>query len=164
MSAAPLNRRDRRAQRARLRLDADRSAALLARFTLDLAPGAGALPVSDPRAVRALEQGFRHVLRHGGAPHVVRLPEETALAFPSRGGPPPAGWAHYLAVGLDRAGRGTFVLRPIRARAPDAVTARRAIEARMLAELRLHLNDTGPLQAPEGPWRAEAQDTHGGRP
>ncbi len=140
-----MNRHDRRASRAAWRAKADLCAALLARSCLDIGTG-GSGPgrtVSDPLAIQVLERGFAHLLRHGGKPHVLRVSEAQALAFDPWQPTPGASW--FMAVGLDRLGRASYVLRPLLPGAACPVADRRVIEAALLAELGPVLDDTSPL-------------------
>ena len=110
-----MNCRDRRANWAAWRNTVDQVAALCARAVMDLGTGGDGQHrrVDEPLAIRALERGFSHVLRHGGEPHVMRLTEEEALAL-APWIPPPKGWPSFMAVGLNRLGRASYISRPIR--------------------------------------------------
>lgn len=141
-----MNRQIRRAQRACTKAQADRSAALLARLVLDVGPDGRARRVTDQRAVAALERGFRHLLRTRCEVHVLRIADEAARGFPCYGAGPPPGWEFFLAVGIDRIGRATYLLRPVRVDgAATPADARRMIEEVLVAELRQHLEDDAPL-------------------
>lgn len=146
ISGVLMNRHARRAERALTKAEADRTAALLARFVLDIGGDGQSQLVSNPRAVAILQQAFRHVLRHGLEPHVMRLSDDTARAFLKEGEEPSAGASYYLAAGLDVAGRASFLMRPFRVRgATSPAHARRVIEDLLIGELRQHLADASPL-------------------
>jgi hypothetical protein len=153
-----MNRADRRAARASWRAQADQIAAICARACIDIGKvGQGPhRPVDHPLAIRAIERAFAHLLRQGGEPHVMRLSAEEAAALAPWDPPRPAGWSHFIAVGIDRVGRASYVSRPVRVEGASAIEARRLIEARLLAELRPILEDTSPV-----PIR-EALSTPGG--
>jgi len=145
-----MNRHDRRAARTALRARADQAAPLLARFCLDLGHGCQgpARAIGRPLAVKALERAFRHMLRQGGTPHVLRITAEEAQALAPWEPVAPPGWSHFMAVGLDRLGRASYVSRPVRVEGASAMEARRLIEAHLLADLRPLLDDTRPLPMP----------------
>lgn len=125
-----------RAQRRALAATADRAAAIMATSTYDRADDGRLVHVAEPRAQAALRRAFAHVLRHEMRPHVIRLSREEAAAFPHPAEAPP-GAGHWLAAGVDRDGRGVFVLRAATMLGDDCpVAERRAAEAMMLAELR----------------------------
>lgn len=68
--------------------------------------------IRDPRAVAALERGFKSMLRNGGRPIVIELNAEEgdALRHPERPPAPPLpGVRHWAAFGLDVEGEATFV-------------------------------------------------------
>ena len=147
-----MNRRDRRASRAAWRAHADRFAGVCARSCVDIGKG-GHGPrrcVTDPLAIRVLERAFAHVLRNGGEAHVMRLSAEEASALARWEPPSPAGWSHFIAVGIDRLGRASYVSRPVKVEDGDPTSARRMIEAFLLTELRPILEDTSPVPVPEG--------------
>jgi len=147
-----MNRADRRAARATWRARADQTAPLLARFCLDLGQGCQgpARAISRPLAVKALERAFRHLLRQGGTPQVLLITGEEAAALAPWEPPAPLGWSHYIAVGIDRAGRASYVSRPVRIEGVSPTQARRMVETFLLAELEPILADTSPLPMPEG--------------
>lgn len=142
-----MNRHARRAHRANLRAQADGAAALLARVVFDIGAQGHVAPVTQRLAIAALERGFRHVLRNGGEPHLMRISAEVAKAFPRHGSYEPVDWPWYLAVGIDCMGRGTYLLRPVLVEGATEVDARRLVETRMFEELRAHLEDSRPLTA-----------------
>ncbi len=142
-----MNRADRRAARATWRQRADQVAAILARSVVDL--GTRRHLHQDPVAIGALERGFAHVLRQLGEPHVMRLTDHEGAAFAPEVNVP-SGWAWYLAVGIDRLGRGSYVSHPVKVEGTSAVEARRMIEAFLLSELKPVLEDTSPMPVPEG--------------
>ena len=137
-----------RAQRRRLAAQADRAAHLLASATFDRAPDGRLAHVAHPRAQRALARAFAHLIRHDHRSHLTRIAPQDAAAFPSPA-EVPDGWAAWLAVGVDRDGRGTFVLRSVRVEgAADATHERRMVEARLLGELRPLLEERWAMPGP----------------
>lgn len=148
-----MNRRDRRAQRAAWRARADQVAAILARSVMDIGKDERGprRRVEDPLAIRILERGFAHLLRQGGEPHVMRISAEEAAALAPWEAPRPAGWSYFMAVGIDRLGRASYVSRPVRVDGASPMEARRMVEAFLLSELQAVLEDTSPVPVPEAP-------------
>jgi hypothetical protein len=141
-----------RAQRRKMRKAADTVAARFASACYDYTPKGRLVRVTHPRAVALLEKAFAHMLRTGAASHVVKLTQQDGSTFP-RGThnalPYPA--PYWLAVGLDREGRGTYALEQIDIRGADAVTERRLAEAQVLARLARHTCYAGfPMPMAEG--------------
>lgn len=142
-----MNRKNRRAAKAA----AERTAELLARSVCDIGPGGLPVRITDPQAIKLLARGFLHSMRHNLAPHLMRVSPEVARTFPRYGRSEAAqgeGWSYWLAVGFDRLGRGTFLLKPVLVEGVEDPTAlRRILEARLFGELREHLQDTAPIPA-----------------
>ena len=145
-----MNRADRRANRAAWRSKMDQVAALCARAVVGIGKdGSASGPrMNHPLAIKAFERAFTHVLRQGGEPHVMRLTDEEAFALAPEN-PPPPGWASYMAVGIDRLGRASYVSRPVKIEGASPIEERRMVEALLLSELRPLLEDTSPFPFPE---------------
>lgn len=69
--------------------------------------------VSAPDAIAALRRAFILMLKGGGEPLAVLLKPETARQFPRGNVEIPEGYGSYLAVGLDKDGRGSYSIRTL---------------------------------------------------
>jgi hypothetical protein len=108
--------------------------------------------VEDYRAVRVLEIAFAAMLRKGGEPVVIEITRDAASAFPRHLAAlnDSVGAKHWLAVGLDHEGRGTYSLRHMKIVAVAGSKEALLAEHVMLNELQ---RETGRQGFPIGPTR-----------
>ena len=135
-----------------LRRKADQIAAEMAASCLSYSPQGYLARVADSPAVRALATAFATMLRNGGEPAVIEITQEAADAF-RRGSAPRATLdvKHWLAVGLDREGRGTYSLRHLEIVCADRAEAAAFAQIVMLGELARETGQPGyPMGAPMG--------------
>lgn len=134
-----MNREARRAMAARARDVALR----LARTAMDYDPAGRVVRVSDGRAQAALAQAYERMLRAGGVPQVLRVSNDVASAFPRGRRRPEAAASAWLAVGVDSAGLGTYVLRWLPDGAVGPAGQRALAEAVLLAALSIECSRPG---------------------
>ena len=102
-----MNRTHRRAFRAALKR-MEKNAPLYVATMVDQRSGRGdAFP---PAAFAAMTRALRKCLKSGGSPALLKLNADEAEGFPNPR-PHTDGWQTWLAVGIDREGRGTYVTR-----------------------------------------------------
>jgi hypothetical protein len=131
MTARRMNREARRALSARAR----DVALQLSRVAMDYNAAGQVVRVNHPRAQAALAKAYERLLRANGAPQVMRVSDDTAKAFPRAGQRPQADAGAWLAVGLDRAGLASYVLRWLPGAVLDPVVERALAEAMLLSAL-----------------------------
>ena len=113
-----------RAQRRRMKAEAQPAAALMAARCYDFHGGGGLVRITKPKAVAALTRAFALLLRFGGKPVAVPIAKVEAMGFPLwRDASTPDG-VTWLAVGMDPDGRASYALQtassPLKALAHDA--------------------------------------------
>ena len=102
--------------------------------------------IKDAGAIKTLERAFALMLRQGGEPVVIQISNEVANAFPFQSVPramlafSPQAW---LAVGIDREGRGTYAMRRLVIAGATEAQERDIAEVAMLGELARELNIPG---------------------
>lgn len=143
-----------RLKRRLLKSEAARLAARLARSCVDYTSDGQVVRVSDYKAVRVLERAFATMLREGGEPAVIEITQEAAGAFPCGRGyaaTAPLDAKAWLAVGLDREGRGTYSLRHLKIIGADRAEAEALAQIAMLGELEHETTRPGfPMGQPMG--------------
>jgi hypothetical protein len=139
-----------RLRRRLLKSEAARLAAQLARSCFDYTPDGQIVRVADRKAVLVLERAFATMLRKGGEPVAIEITREAAEAFPRRRPAPDEtlGARSWLAVGVDREGRGTYSLRHLKIIGADRSKAKALAETAMLGELE---REMARLGFPMGP-------------
>lgn len=135
-----------RQARRQLAANADTLSVLMAATCLGYAPGKATALVRNARAVQVLQAAFAKMMRGGGEPQVVQIAKEVADAFPlqRKGDVDFADLAKaWLAVGIDREGRGTYAMRRLVIRGVSPTEERDIAEVAMLGELARELNMPG---------------------
>lgn len=128
-----------RAERRKARATAGKVAGIFARCCADYDRTGKQQKVTHPRAIALLERAFTVMLQNGGEPHTIELTQKDAATFP-RGADTkaPEDCPSWLAVGVDREGRGTYTLRHSKVFGPDTHTAKRIAIAEAQADLAKH--------------------------
>lgn len=91
------------------------------------------MQVTDPNALGALRRGLTPMLRTGGNPVALPVSKAEAYGFPLHKDRQIPGGKTWLAVGLDRDGRGSYALHSVRAE--DGVAAHDVARTLALARL-----------------------------
>jgi hypothetical protein len=118
----------------KVKADASKIAAQMARTCLDYTGNGVVVRVQDHRAVTVLERAFGAMLRGGCVPLAMQITPDVARAFP-RASDAPGVAKPWLAVGIDGQGRGTYALRWLGIAARNEAEERALAELAMLAEL-----------------------------
>lgn len=107
--------------------------------------GSGNLvPVRDAKALAVLERGFSRLLDADFTPQVLKLSRNEGLAFPRQEASEiPESAQAWLAVGMDKSGCATYVLRWLGLSFPDPVIERYLAESLMFSELCQHVSFGG---------------------
>lgn len=135
-----------RSARRKLAANAEALSVLMAASCLGYSKAGALGRIKDAGATKALEGAFASMLRQGGEPVVIQIGNEVANAFPFQSVPDVifASLAKaWLAVGIDRAGRGTYAMRRLVIAGSTEAEERDIAEVAMLGELARELNVPG---------------------
>lgn len=135
-----------RNMRRKLAANAEALSALMAASCLGYSRAGALGPIKDAGAGKVLESAFAAMLRQGGDPFVIQIGNEVANGFPFQSRPDGifAGLAKaWLAVGIDREGRGTYAMRRLVITGVSEADERDMAEVAMLGELARELNVPG---------------------
>lgn len=131
MNDQPFNRRYRKAMAAKAKV----LAVKLAATAIDYDRAGRLVRITEAQAQAVLRRAYGRMLQAGGKPQLMQLTHETAAAFPRGGRAPDDRASAWLAVGVDRAGMATYVLRWLDVSGLDPVARRAAAGAALFSEL-----------------------------